>query len=63
MKILITVSTYYPDFNGVANVTKYLAEGLKELGHDIQIITKLSQNEKREEKIKRNKNKKVYIKF
>ena len=63
MKILITVSTYYPDFNGVANVTKYLAEGLKKLGHSIQIITKLSQNKRREEEINGIKIKRFILNF
>lgn len=63
MKILITVSTYYPDFNGVANVTKYLAEGLRKKGHDIQIITILSHNRKREEEINGIKVKRFILKF
>ncbi len=63
MNILITVSTYYPDLNGVANVTKYLAEGLKKLGHNIQIITKLSQNRKRNEEINGIKVKRFILNF
>ena len=39
MKIIFTVLTYYPRKDGVQNVTKYLAEGLVKLGHDVTIIT------------------------
>ena len=39
MKILITVSTYYPKNDGVQNVTQYLAEGLCKLGNDVTVIT------------------------
>ncbi len=50
MKILFTVSTYYPKNDGVANVTKYLAEGLVKLGHQVTVITsnknELTSNEK-----------------
>lgn len=39
MKILFTVSTYYPKKDGVQNVTSYLAEGLVKLGHDVTVFT------------------------
>lgn len=39
MKILFTVSTYYPKNDGVSRVTKYLAEGLVGKGHDVTVIT------------------------
>ena len=39
MNILITVHTYYPKRDGVQFVTKYLAEGLAQKGHKVQIIT------------------------
>lgn len=39
MKILITVSTYYPKKDGVQKVTQYLAEGLVNKGHDVTVIT------------------------
>lgn len=38
MKILITVDSYYPDKNGVQNVTQYQAEGLADLGHEVTVI-------------------------
>lgn len=38
MKILITVDSYYPDKNGVQNVTQYQAEGLVDLGHEVTVI-------------------------
>lgn len=39
MKILITVSTYFPKKDGVQNVTGYLAEGLVKLGHNVTVLT------------------------
>jgi len=39
MKVLITVKTYWPEINGVQNVTQYQAEGLAERGHDVTVIT------------------------
>ena len=39
MRIVITVDTYYPDSNGVQNVTQYQAEGLVDLGHNVTIVT------------------------
>lgn len=39
MKILFTVENYYPKMSGVPVVTKYLAEGLKQCGHEIHIAT------------------------
>lgn len=38
MKILIAVHTYYPDHNGVAMVTKYVAEGLAE-NNEVFVLT------------------------
>ena len=38
MKILFTVATYYPDVDGVQNVTEYQAEYLAEQGHDVTVI-------------------------
>lgn len=39
MRILVTVSTYFPSFNGVQFVTAYLAEGLSKCGHLVDVIT------------------------
>lgn len=39
MKILIVVFTYYPNKDGVQNVTQYQAEGLARLGHDVTVLT------------------------
>lgn len=39
MRILFTVNTYAPNTDGVQFVTKYLAEGLVEKGHDVTVIT------------------------
>ena len=39
MKVLITVATYYPKKDGVAMVTKYMAEGLVKKGHSVKVIT------------------------
>lgn len=39
MKILITVSTFYPRKDGVQAVTEYLALGLKDKGHSVTIVT------------------------
>lgn len=39
MKVLITVKTYWPEANGVQNVTQYQAEGLVKRGHDVTVIT------------------------
>ena len=39
MKILITTATYYPNTDGVQNVTQYQAEGLAMLGHDVTVVT------------------------
>lgn len=40
MKILFTVESYYPKMSGVPVVTRYLAEGLAEKGHEVHIATK-----------------------
>ena len=39
MKILFTVSTYFPLRDGVQAVTTYLAEGLAQLGHSVTVFT------------------------
>lgn len=39
MNILITVKTYWPEVNGVQNVTQYQAEGLAAKGHNVIVIT------------------------
>lgn len=39
MKILITVKTYWPEVNGVQNVTQYQAEGLAKKGHEVIVLT------------------------
>ena len=39
MKILFAVHSYFPEQDGVTMVTRYLAEGLANRGHQIQIIT------------------------
>ena len=38
MRILITVSTYKPHTDGIQFVTSYLAEGLAEKGHQVDLI-------------------------
>lgn len=49
MKILFTVLTYYPEMGGVSVVTKYLAEGLSKLGHQVSVVTTLLEKTQREE--------------
>lgn len=39
MRILITTPSYYPETNGVQNITERQAEGLVKLGHDVTLIT------------------------
>ena len=39
MKILFCTYSYYPNKDGVQNVTQYQAEGLAELGHEVTVIT------------------------
>lgn len=51
LKIVFITEFYYPFMSGVPVVTKYLAEGLAEKGHEIHIVTKLLSNCKREEKV------------
>jgi len=41
MKIGISVSTYYPQKNGVQFVTQNLAEGLVKSGHEVTVITRM----------------------
>lgn len=49
MKILVVVMSYYPHEGGVQSVTKYLAEGLAQRGHDITIMTTRKRDELMEE--------------
>ena len=39
MKILFTVSTYKPHIDGIQFVTTYLAEGLVQRGHSVDLIS------------------------
>ena len=39
MKILITVSSYSPQKNGVQEITQFYAESLHNFGHDVLVIT------------------------
>lgn len=39
MKILFTTFTYWPNVDGVQNVTTYQAEKLAEFGHEVTVIT------------------------
>lgn len=39
MKICFISFTYYPNLDGVQNVTTYQAEGLAKLGHEVTVIT------------------------
>jgi glycosyltransferase involved in cell wall biosynthesis len=39
MKILISSFTYYPNKDGVQNVTQYHAESLANKGHDVTVVT------------------------
>lgn len=39
MKILVTVSTFYPLKDGVQAVTEYLTKGLVQKGHEVTIVT------------------------
>lgn len=39
MKIVVAVMSYYPHEGGVQTVTKYLAEGLAEKGHEVIVLT------------------------
>lgn len=39
MNITFIVESYYPSSGGVQNVTKYLAEGLAKLNHNVTIVT------------------------
>lgn len=51
MRILFLVENYFPKMSGVPVVTKYLAEGLKKLGHDIFVLTKAVTGSPNEEVI------------
>ena len=53
MKILITAFTYWPNVDGVQNVTTYQAEKLAEFGHDVTVIT--SKSDGRPDREKHNK--------
>jgi glycosyltransferase involved in cell wall biosynthesis len=48
MKIVITTFTYYPNLDGVAEATRFLAESLAELGHEIVVITSITHDERLE---------------
>ena len=50
MKILFTAFTYWPNVDGVQNVTTYQAEKLAELGHNVTIITSKIDGRPDEEK-------------
>lgn len=39
MKVMFAVPSYWPSQDGVANITKYLAEGLASKGHKVYIFT------------------------
>ncbi len=39
MKIMFAVATYWPSLDGVAVITKYLAEGLAKKGHEVLVFT------------------------
>lgn len=49
MKILFTSFTYWPNVDGVQNVTTYQAEKLAEYGHDITVITSMIEGLPNEE--------------
>ena len=52
MRILITVSTFYPLKDGVQAVTEYLAKGLVEKGHTVTIVTsKLKKAPEKEDRM------------
>lgn len=48
MKITFIVESYYPSTGGVQNVTKYLAEGLANMGHSITVVTTQKKYSKEE---------------
>lgn len=39
MKVLLTAFSYYPQRHGIVSVSKYLAEGLAENGHEVCVAT------------------------
>lgn len=39
MRVMFAVPSYWPSQDGVANITKYLAEGLADQGHEVWILT------------------------
>ena len=45
MKIIITTFTYFPNVDGVAEATRFLAESLSEVGHKVVVITTTTANE------------------
>ena len=51
MKILLTVSTFYPLKDGVQAVTEYLTKGLVKKGHEITVITSSVDGSPEEENI------------
>lgn len=44
MKIIFTVKSYWPSSGGIQSVTKYMAEGLAKIGHDVIVLTSLDDN-------------------
>lgn len=49
MKVLFTSFTYWPNVDGVQNVTCYQAEKLAEYGHDVTVITSMIEGLPKEE--------------
>ena len=49
--VLFAVHTFYPDKNGVQNVTHYLATGLVAYGYSVSVVTELRAGLKEEEYI------------
>lgn len=49
MNILVTVNSFYPKLDGVQAVTDYLANGLTSKGHNITVVTPISEGLAREE--------------
>lgn len=51
MKILITTPSYYPETNGIQNITERQAEGLVKLGHDVTLISGAASTDFKEKEI------------
>jgi glycosyltransferase involved in cell wall biosynthesis len=43
MKIVITTFTYYPNLDGVSEATRFLAESLVEIGHQVIVFTSVTE--------------------